>query len=125
MNLQLQKLRKLAGFKTQIAAAKALGVPERRYASWERGEAMINLEQAYNCALLFGCSIDAIAGLENPISFIDPKQKALNGYYESMNTGGRNALVETARLMSDGDSVRIEKDRPQLDAVPSQMEGVA
>ena len=125
MNLQLQKLRKLAGFKTQIAAAEALGVPERRYASWERGEAMINLEQAYNCALLFGCSIDAIAGLENPVSYIDPKQKALNGYYESMNTGGRNALVETARLMSDGDSVRIEKDRPQLDAVPPQVEGVA
>lgn len=62
MDLQLKKYRKLAGFKKQKDAAQALGIPERRYASWERGEAMLNLEQAYACAVLFGCTLDELAG---------------------------------------------------------------
>lgn len=124
MELQLQRLRKLAGL-SQQDMADALGIKKRTYGSWERQEVALSLEQAYRCALLLNCSTDDIAGLERPVSYTDPEQRALNGYYESMNNGGRSALVETARLMSDGDSVRIEKDRPQLDAVPSQMEGIA
>ena len=93
MNLQLQRLRKLAGFKTQKEVADALGVPERRYASWEREEAMINLEQAYNC-----------------------------GYWESMNDKGRSALLGTAELMSGSPDTRIEKDRAASPGIPAQVE---
>lgn len=124
MELQLQRLRKLAGL-SQQDMADALGIKKRTYGSWERQEVALSLEQAYRCALLLNCSTDDIAGLERPVSYTDPEQRALNGYYESMNAGGRSAMVETARLMSDGDSVRIEKDTPQLDAVPPQVEGVA
>lgn len=122
MNLQLQRLRKLAGFKTQKEVADALGVPERRYASWEREEAMINLEQAYNCARLFGCSIDAIAGYDPPVSYSDPAQAALNGYWESMNDKGRSALLGTAELMSGSPDTRIEKDRAASPGIPAQVE---
>lgn len=124
MELQLQRLRKLAGL-SQQDMADALGIKKRTYGSWERQEVALSLEQACRCAILLNCTTDEIAGLEHSISYIDPAQKALNGYYESMNSSGRNALVETARLMSDGDSVRIEKDSPGIDAVPPQMEGVA
>lgn len=55
MKLQLQRLRKLAGYKTQKTVVDALGVPERRFASWEREETMMSLEQAAECAVLFGC----------------------------------------------------------------------
>ena len=125
MKLQLQRLRKLAGYKTQKAVADALGVPERRYASWEREEAMMSLEQAAECAVLFNCTIDAIAGLEQPVTYSDPEQSALNGYYQSMNDEGRAALVSTAKLMSGSPDTRIEKDRPAPHGVPAEMGGVA
>lgn len=120
MNLQLQRLRKLAGFKTQKEVADALGVPERRYASWEREEAMINLEQAYNCARLFGCSIDAIAGYTPPISYADPAQEALNGYWESMNDDGRERLLGIAELAADSGKVRVQKNAGDL-RVPAEV----
>lgn len=66
MNLQLQRLRKLAGYKTQRDFAAVLGIPERRYASWERGEVMMSLEHAFDCAVALNCTIDEIAGLEHP-----------------------------------------------------------
>ena len=125
MKLQLQRLRKLAGYKTQKAVADALGVPERRYASWEREEAMMSLEQAAECAVLFGCTIDAIAGLEQPVVFSNPEQAALNGYYQSMNDEGRAALVSTAKLMSGSPDTRIEKDRPASHGVQATMESIA
>lgn len=121
MNLQLQRLRKLAGFKTQKEVADALGVPERRYASWEREEAMINLEQAYNCARLFGCSIDAIAGYTPPVSYADPAQEALNGYWESMNDDGRERLLGIAELAADSGKVRVQKNAGDL-RVPAEVE---
>ncbi|MEC4294399.1 helix-turn-helix transcriptional regulator [Adlercreutzia shanghongiae] len=120
MNLQLQRLRKLAGFKTQKEVADALGVPERRYASWEREEAMINLEQAYNCARLFGCSIDAIAGYTPPVSYADPAQEALNGYWESMNDDGRERLLGIAELAADSGKVRVQKNAGDL-RVPAEV----
>lgn len=86
---------------------------------------MFTIEQAWDFAQDLGIDIDSLVGHEAPQTFADPSQAALNGYYESMNSGGRSTLVETARLMSDGDSVRIEKDSPEFDAVPPQMEGVA
>lgn len=70
---------------------------------------MMSLEQAYNVTEILGCTLDELVGRESARSFADPDQAALNGYYESMNSHGRSMLVETARLMSDGDSVRIEK----------------
>ena len=120
MNLQLQRLRKLAGFKTQKEVADALGVPERRYASWEREEAMINLEQAYNCARLFGCSIDAIAGYTPPVSYADPAQEALNGYWESMNDDGRERLLGIAELAADSGKVRVQKNAGDL-RIPAEV----
>lgn len=70
---------------------------------------MMSLQQAYNVTEILGCTLDELVGREPIRSFSDPGQAALNGYYESMNSHGRDMLVETARLMSDGDSVRIEK----------------
>lgn len=83
---------------------------------------MINLEQAYNCARLFGCSIDAIAGYDPPVSYADPDQAALNGYWESMNAKGRAALLNSAELMSGSPDTRIEKDRAEPHGVPAPVE---
>ena len=46
--LTLKACRKNAGYKSQSEAAKALGMKERRYASLEREEVALTLEDAYD-----------------------------------------------------------------------------
>lgn len=100
MELELKKLRKRANFKTQEAAALAIGVPKRRYESWERGEAMLSLEQACKICDVFECSLAELVGRSDS-QYPDKRQADLNGYYESMNEERRTAITETARLMSE------------------------
>lgn len=54
--LSLKLWRKKAGYKTQSEAAKALGMKERRYASLEREEVALTLEDAYAISVVFGCT---------------------------------------------------------------------
>ena len=111
--LQLKEMRKRAGYKTQKAAADALGIKERKYASWERGEVQLTLEDAFNIGLVFGCTPNDLCGWSGgngDASFSDSGQAALTAYYESMNDQGRETLVQTARLMSGSPDTRIQKD---------------
>ncbi len=125
--LQLKEMRKRAGYKTQKAAADALGIKERKYASWERGEVQLTLEDTFNIGLVFecseilGCSLDELAGRQVGASFSDSGQAALNGYYESMNDQGRETLVQTARLMSGSPDTRVQKDSPEAVRVQEAM----
>lgn len=101
--LQLKEMRKRAGYKTQKAAADALGIKERKYASWERGEVQLTLEDAFNIGLVFGCTPNDLCGWSggnDDASFSDSGQAALNGYYESMNDTGRARLAEQAEMMA-------------------------
>ena len=54
--LSLKACRKNAGYKSQSEAAKALGMKERRYASLEREEVALTLEDAYEISVVFGCT---------------------------------------------------------------------
>ena len=54
--LSLKACRKSAGYKSQSEAAKALGMKERRYASLEREEVALTLEDAYEISVVFGCT---------------------------------------------------------------------
>lgn len=59
MKLQLKALRNARGL-SQEDMAKALGEKTRTYGSWERGEVMMNLEQACRCAAVLKCTVDDI-----------------------------------------------------------------
>ena len=120
MDLQLKRFRNLRGL-SQDEMAERLGVKTSRYGTWERGERTMSFQQAIACAEILGCTTDELAGRKPVRSFADPDQAALNGYFESMNERGRSALVESARLMSDGDSVRIEKDGAAHAGISSAM----
>lgn len=120
MKLQMKRIRESKGFSQQYVADQ-ICVPVRRYGSWEREERKINFEDAIRVAEVLGCTTDELAGRKPIRSFADPQQAALNGYYESMNERGRSALVESARLMSDGDSVRIEKDGAEHSGIQTAM----
>ncbi len=98
MEVQLEKLRKLAGI-NQTEMAEKLDVKVATYRSWEKGKRMLSLKQAYDCAVILGCSIDAIAGYTPHVSYADPAQEALNGYWESMNDDGRERLLGIAEVI--------------------------
>lgn len=113
MELKLKRLRKLAGFKTQSDMAKALGIPARRYESWEREEAMMSLEQAYMVTEVLGCTLDELVGREPSISYSDPMQAELNSCYTKMNESGRTLLAEAAKSIAADPARRIVKDGAQ------------
>lgn len=119
MNIQLKKLRTSRGL-SQDEMAEKLGIKTSRYGTWERVERMLSLKQAYDCAVILGCSIDAIAGYDPPVSYSDPAQAALNGYWESMNDDGRERLLGIAELAADSGKVRVQKNAGDL-RVPSEM----
>lgn len=60
--LRLKELRIKAGFKTQKEIADRLGIKWRKYASWERQEVALTLEDAYTIALVLGCTPNDICG---------------------------------------------------------------
>lgn len=109
MEVQLEKLRKQAGI-NQTEMAEKLDVKVATYRSWEKGKRMLSLKQAYDCAVILGCSIDAIAGYTPPVSYADPDQAALNCYWESMNDDGRERLLGIAELAADSGKVRVQKN---------------
>lgn len=75
MELQLKKFRKAAKLNQQQMADK-LGVLKRTYGSWERQEVEMSLKQAFECAVILGCSIDDLVGYTPPIEsrLPDPKE---------------------------------------------------
>lgn len=121
MQLMLKKLRKAKGLRQEDLAAHISTTP-RIVGAWERGETSLPFEDACRIADVLECSLDELAGREwRGEKFGDPGKNALVGYYDSMNERGRATLVESARLMSDGDSVRIEKDGAEDAGISSAM----
>lgn len=114
MDLQLMKLRKMAGYRNRDDFAAKLGVNKYTYRSWESGAAMMSLEQAYEITEALGCTLDELCGRRVERSYFDPNQAALNGYYESMNDGGKTLLVETAESISADPKRRMFKDGHEL-----------
>lgn len=116
MNLRLKEMRKRSGLKQKEIADK-LGVDWRTYGSWERGERMINLEQAYNCATLLDCSIDEIAGMpmRDPSEFSDPREAELHRCYRSCDRDRQDRLLDTAR-----DFAGMSRDVPERDLDETQ-----
>ena len=89
MEIHLQEIRKRRKL-SQGDVADALGVKVRTYGSWERGEAMLSLKQAYDCALVLGCTIDEIAGLDRERLWSrDPRRQAMLESYDALTENGK------------------------------------
>lgn len=117
----LQASRKAGGYKSAKAFALRMGLAPTAYTEYEQGRHMFTIEQAWEFAEALGIDIDALVGFEAERVFSDPGQAALNAYFESMNSAGRGALVESARLMSGSPDTRIEKDRAEPHGVPAEV----
>lgn len=112
MNLQLRKYRRLAGLNQQ-QTADALNVKVATYRTWENGRRNMSFPQAIDCAELFGCTTDELAGLEPRREYSDPAQAALNICYESMNERGKSTLVSVAQSMERDVANRLAKNRDE------------
>lgn len=113
MNLQLKRFRSLRGY-SQDEMAQKLGIKKSRYGTWERGERMMSLEQAYNVTEILGCTLDELVGRDHSRDFADPGQAALNACYENMNEDGKGTLVSVARSLERDTANRIEKNGAEL-----------
>lgn len=114
MNLQLKRLRKQAGYKTQGDFASVAGIPERRYASWEREEVMMSLEQAYNVTEILGCSLEELVGRDkyNKKEFPDERQRDLNSNFEELTDEGKDAALGSVRGIRASESARAKTEGP-------------
>ena len=117
----LKEMRKKRGLKQKEIAEK-LGVDWRTYGSWERGERIINLEQACNCAVALGCSIDEIAGRppRDPSELSDPREVELHRCYRSCDRERQDRLLDTAR-----DFAGMSRDVAERDVLPAEGGEVA
>lgn len=116
--LQLKSLRKVAGIKTQKEMADRLGVPERRYASWEREEVGINLEQACMIADELECTLDELAGREwdSTEFYSDAFQAELNRCYLACTPDRKAGILQAARdgALASGEAAKRAIDAPEV-----------
>ena len=94
MELRLKELRKSRNL-SQEDMAQSLEVKKSRYGTWERGERMMNLEQAYNCAIVLGCTLNDLVGMSSSRVFADPRQGRINEQYEEMNDRGQQRIADS------------------------------
>lgn len=114
MELQLQRLRKLAGL-NQEEMAKALGVKKRTYGSWEREEVTLSFPQAVACAEILNCTTDALAGREVAANrYTDQRQTDLNENYEALTNEGKDAALGAVRGIRASESARAGEEGPAL-----------
>lgn len=98
MDLQLMRLRKLAGYRNRDDFAARIGVNKHTYRSWETGGAMMSFEQAIMCAEALGCTTDELAGLNPPeTTYTDPRQDELNRCWDACDEVGKAHILESAR----------------------------
>ncbi len=94
MEIHLQEIRKRRKL-SQGDVADALGVKVRTYGSWERGEAMLSLKQAYDCAIVLGCTIDEIAGLDRErLRSPAPRRQSMLDSYDALTEDGKTLASE-------------------------------
>lgn len=122
MDLQLKRLRKAAGFKTQKDFADRLGIPERTYGSWERREVSMSFPQACECADILDCTLDELAGRKPAREYTDPRQEQLNGCYESLNEDSKTQVADMVKSIAADPARRIEKDGQDSEDLPGMEE---
>lgn len=97
MNLQLEKLRKAAGYKSRREMAESSEFSERQIKAWEYGERNLKLSDACRLADFFNCSLDELAGRDfHPAAYSDPRQQALNHSYSLLDEKSKGDLAGIA-----------------------------
>ena len=101
MNLQLERIRKKAGYRSRKSFADAFGSNERQIKAWECGERKLRLEDACDIADFLHCTLDELAGRDfSPADYSDPRQQALNHCYGMLDDRSKGELAGLATTMT-------------------------
>lgn len=100
MSLRMKQIRVGLGL-GQREVAEKVGMPVRRYGSYERGERSISLEDAARIADVLDCSLDELAGRNwRPgRNYADPRQAELNRCWESLDPERQDRIIASAQDM--------------------------
>lgn len=101
MQLQLQQLRKSAGYKSRDDFAAVLGINPLTYKGWETGRTRLKLEDACLIADILKCSLDELAGRYDYVgTYSDARQEAMNRDYLSLDEPSKDAASAAIRGMA-------------------------
>ena len=108
MKTNLQILRKAAGYKSARAFAEKYGFNVGSYTNYEQGSRNLSLEQAWEFADIFDCSLDELAGRKRPPKqYSDHRQADLNTSFESLTDEGKDAALGAVRGIKASESARV------------------
>lgn len=107
MHLKMKQIRVGLGLGQKDVAEK-LGMPVRRYGSYERGERTLSLEDAARIADVFDCSLDELAGRDwhQASDYADPRQAELNRCWELLDPERQDRILADAHDMEAAKSLR-------------------
>lgn len=112
MNLQLQQLRKAAGYKNRDDFAAVLGIKPGTYKTWETGTRKMSFEQACIVADVLHCSLDELAGRTAYTgTYSDSRQAQMNDDYVRLSESKKDAAADTVRGMLLGEQRREHMEK--------------
>ena len=102
MELALKELRRKLHM-SQADFASVIGVSDRTVGSWERGKSFPNAEQIWNCAVILGCTPNAIFRWEedsepDETETLTLDEQAILEDYRRSSTAWQQNIAQTARL---------------------------
>ena len=112
MNLRLAEIRKERGL-SQEDMARLLNIKKSRYGTWERGERMMNIQQAYDCCVVLNCTLNDLVGMRVEYSYLDIRQEKLNRAFDSLSDASKTEISNVAQSYALDPSRRIEKSKPE------------
>lgn len=93
MKGNLKEAREHFGY-TQKEIAEAIGVPQRTYGSWERGERMYNAEDACRIADVYNCSMEYLLGRRALAEELEVKRESeLLSLFHRLSPEGQEKLI--------------------------------
>ena len=101
MASKMKQIRESKGL-SQKEVAALLGMPVRRYGSYERGERSLSLDIAAQIADVFDVTIDELMNREDtvPVLTLNWEERSLIRYYRYMDAHGRAMLLEQAEFLA-------------------------
>ena len=112
MNLRLAEIRKERGL-SQEDMARLLNIKKSRYGTWERGERMMNIQQAYDCCVVLNCTLNDLVGMRVEYSYLDIRQEKLNRAFDSLSDASKTEISNVAQSYALDPSRRIEKNKSE------------
>lgn len=112
MNLQLKQIRQAKGYSQEDMSLKLSELMERevkvsRYGTWERGDRMMNLEQAYYCAVALNCTLNDLVGMksgeltDDEAALVDDYRSTTPTWKRVISEQAANAAKEHPKTASD------------------------